>query len=472
MTVAAGSAPTTAVGATRELAAFVAGLDAADLPETVQHKARVMLLDFFAAALGGADVSEVRTIVELVRSRGGHPVATVVGSDLRTSPADAAFATGAAADVLEHQDGYRFGGFHPSHVLPALLAVAEAQDRSVEELLTAMVAGYEVANRIGRCLHPEATRAGWFPTAAGFGAAAAAAKLLGLDADGIGWALGGAGFFVPAIAIEAIFSGHTVKPAFAGQLARAAVEAAEHAAAGLTGWDEILEHPRGLIALMGGRADDAQLTAGLGAEWTILEVHQKRWAGCRHTHGAAQACLELAEQHDLAPQDVTGIRIHTYGVAATLVDRPVSAMPTVGSTASAEVPSTVPCTLSVQYTAAAALVDRDLVALQYGEQRRADPQVHRLAGSVTLVVDPELEALYPEYTATEVEVVTASGAVHRTRIDTPFGDKRAPMTTEQRLAKFHTYADPRLGRDRAERLRTAIDGSTGRVRDLTALLRD
>ncbi|MCL6648207.1 MAG: MmgE/PrpD family protein, partial [Chloroflexi bacterium] len=87
----------------------------------------------------------------------------MLGQDFKTSLPTAAFAMGAVADALEHQDGYRFGGFHPSHTLPTLVALAEHRRASGKELLTAVVAAYEVANRVGAAVHPAATRKGWFP---------------------------------------------------------------------------------------------------------------------------------------------------------------------------------------------------------------------------------------------------------------------------------------------------------------------
>lgn len=443
--------------ATRALATWAAGLTHDDVPPEVVAKVCALVLDFTGVALAGAEVPEAVTVRELVLARTERGPAGVLATARTTSTVDAAYCNGAAADVLEHQDGYRFGGFHPSHVLPALVAVAEEQDLGVRDLVTAAAAAYEVANRIGRVLHPAATAAGWFPVAAGFGAAAGCARLRGLDADGVASSIGAAGFFVPVVMIEAIFTAGTVKPAFAGQLARAGVEAAEHAAAGLTGWDEVLEHPRGLVRLLGGDQDDPALTAGLGTEWTVLEVHQKRWAGCRHTHGATEACVQLAAEHDLRPEDVAALHVETYEIAKVLVDRPVTAEPTA-----------IACTLSLPYTAAVALVDRELGGDQFGADRRADPRVHRLASLVTLDVAPDLQARYPDETATRVRLTTTDGRVLERLVEHPAGDRRAPVDRAGLLAKFEGYAVPRVGRAAADRVVHRLDPANphGRVRDL------
>ena len=423
----------TAVPTTSAMAAFADRLSYVDLPEPVVAKAGAVLVDFVGAAVGGSRTAEVRAMTDLVRSRGGTPVATVLGAGFATSVPDAAFCNGAAADVFEHQDGYRFGGFHPSHTLPALLAVAEETGADLRELLTAAVVAYEVADRIGRAVHPSATQAGWFPVAAAFGAAAGCAKLLGLAEAGIADAVGAAAFFVPAVLIESIFAGPSSKPAFAGQLARAGVEGAQHAAAGLTGWREVVEHPRGLVAVLGG-AEVTDTTDDLGVEWTILDVHQKRFAGCRHTHGAGQAAVELAIEHDLDPARITDVDVETYDIALLLVDRPVGTDP-----------STVACTLSLPYVIGAAVADRDVGGAQYDEARRRDPAVLRVADLVRLRRADDLEARYPEYTATRVTITTDDGARYTRTVDVPAGDSRAPLTREQLLAKFDGYVGSAFG---------------------------
>lgn len=447
---------------TAELARFVGQLSYDTLPDPVRQKAQMQVLDFLGATFGGCQVPEVVTIAGLTASRGAHPVATVIGTSLRTSVADAAYLNGCAADVLEHQDGYRFGGFHPSHALPALLAVAEAEDRTVGDLLAATVAAYEVANRIGRAVHPQATVAGWFPTAAGYGAAAGCARLLGLGPGQIASALGAATFFVPAIMLEAIFNGDTVKPAFAGQLARSGVEAALHVQAGLDGWGQALESPHGLIDLLGGRSGLPQLTGDLGQHWTILDVHLKRFAGCRHTHGAAQACIELATEHQIDPRMISDIDVETYDVANTLVGRPAD-----------PAGSTIRCTLNLPYVAAVAVVDHAVSGPQYDPGRITDELVNALAGKVRIRVGDDLDARYPQYTATRVTITTSDGRQFQRQVDLPDGDARAPLSLADLRRKFGGYARASVGEaaaDRIEHLMLTPMADTP-VRELAAALR-
>jgi 2-methylcitrate dehydratase PrpD len=434
----------------------------ADIPDEVSVKVRNLFLDFVGAVVGGTQLPEVEALAKPVRERGAHPVASILGGSMLTSVPDAAFCNGIAGDVLEHQDGYRFGGFHPSHLLPALLAVAEHVDASLLDLLTAATASYEVANRIGRALHPAATARGWFPPAAGYGAAAGGARLLGLDARGTAAAMGAASYFVPAVLIDSIFGGWTAKPAFAGQLARAGAEGALAAAEGLTGWPEVVEAPRGLVDLLGGDRMDPRVLDQLGENWTVLDVHQKRFAGCRHTHAAAQAAAQLVSEHGIAAVDVEAVDVEAYAVAQALVDRHVST----GASA-------IACTLSLPFVTAAAIVHGEVTGRQYARDAIDDPQVQTLARLVTLRTAPDLEARYPDFTASRVTIRTRDGGTRTTTVDLPAGDARAPLTREELLSKYHAYTDPVLGREAStEAAQLILDPSwTPSVRELTALLR-
>jgi 2-methylcitrate dehydratase PrpD len=448
--------------ATAGLAHFVADLNAADVPDEVSVKVRNLFLDFVGAVVGGAQLPEAEALARPVRDRGAHPVASLLGSSVLTSVPDAAYCNGIAGDVLEHQDGYRYGGFHPSHLLPTLLAIAEKVDASLQELLTAAAASYEVANRIGRALHPAATARGWFPPAAGYGAAAGGARLLGLDAKGTAAAMGAASYFVPAVLIDSIFGGWTAKPAFAGQLARAGAEGALAAAEGLTGWPEVVEAPRGLVDLLGGNRTHAALLDQLGESWTVLDVHQKRFAGCRHTHAAAQAASQLVSEHGVVPADVATVDVEAYAVAQALVDRHVS------SGASA-----VACTLSLPYVTAAAMVHGEVTGRQYTREVIDDPEVQALARLVTLRTAPDLEARYPDFTASRVTITTRNGDAWTSTVDLPAGDARAPLAREELLEKYHGYTDPVLGREASTKAAELIldRAATPAVRELTALLR-
>lgn len=439
-------------------AAFAASLRLTDIPTEVITRADRLFGDYIGNCIGGTVVDEVRRIHDLIVDRSAGGGATVIASGRSVHPTDAAYVNGAVADSLERQDGYRFGGYHPSHVLPPLVAVAEHLDRDGEDLLVAIVIAYEVANRIARDLHPQATLRGWFPLAASFGAAAGVSRLMGLGETGIADALGCVPFFVPAIMIDGLFAGPSIKPAFAGQFARAGVEAALHAEAGLTGWHEAIEADRGLMHVLG--AGD-QVTAHLtyGQEWTLLEVHQKGVAGCRHSHGATEAVIGLL---DAAPIDVAcidRIEVRTYNVAKLLVDRRTG----VHSSASAGV-------LSLPYTVAVALLDGDVGPDQFRPERLKDPEVHALADKVVTVVDDALEARYPKETVSSVRIVLADGREIDASVPIQMGDPRRPLTEEQYLGKLRGNLAVLLDPHSVEAVVDRLSGGIARLGGIRAFV--
>ena len=274
--------------------------------------------------------------------------------------------------------------------------------------------------------------------------------------------MGAASYFVPAVLIDSIFGGWTAKPAFAGQLARAGAEGALAAASGLSGWPEVVEAPRGLVDLLGGDRAATSVLDALGETWTVLDVHQKRIAGCRHTHASAQAALQAVTENGLAAADVVAVDVEAYAVAQALVDRHVSA----GSSA-------IACTLSLPYVTAVAVVHGEVTGRQYSREVIDDPRVQELARRVTLRTAPDLEALYPDFTASRVTVTTRDGRTSTATVDLPAGDARAPLTEDELLTKYHAYTDAVLGREAAARAAGLVLDATAtpRVRELTGWLR-
>ena len=167
---------------TQKLAAFLAGVSLNALPPEVIDKAKLCLLDYVANVYGSLELEAVSGVVAYVRSLGGPAAASVLGCGFKTDLHNAAFLNGTTAEAIEAQDGLRFGGNHPgTAVIPAALAVAEERGLGGAEVIEAIVAGYEAANRPAAAMHPWHTLTGFLPTGTcgTFGAAAAAARLMG-----------------------------------------------------------------------------------------------------------------------------------------------------------------------------------------------------------------------------------------------------------------------------------------------------
>jgi len=452
---------------TRELAAFCSGIALDALPGEVVQKARLCVLDFVANVYGSLELDAVRRVVAYIRAQEGPPAATALGCGFRTGVRDAAFVNGVAAEAIEAQDGLRFGGNHPgTAVIPAALAVAEERGLGGRQVLEAVVAGYETANRIAACMHPHHTLTGFLPTGTcgTFGAAVAAGRLLGLNTDGLLNALGNAGYLTPLSMAEQLMGGYTVKIVQGGQATAAGITAAGLAQAGITGAPYVLEGSelKGGFTQITTRAEPVldRLTDRLGTHYTLMDVYFKPYTACRHTHGAAQATLDLVREEGVYPEEVESIVVHTYGIALLAVGKGVGPTDTF-----------VAAQFSIPYVVAACLRDGDLGPGQLTEKRVADPALLELARRVDVVCDQDLNAAYPERTATRVEMTLRDGRRVSRQVDIPKGDPRDPMAQEDLVRKVLRFAGPR-DPDRLERLIRAvldIENLTD-IRDLTELV--
>jgi 2-methylcitrate dehydratase PrpD len=428
---------------TRKLAAFCAGIRLDRLPREVIQKAKCCLLDFLANVYGSLELDAVSRVVSYIRSLGGPETATALGCGFRTGIHQASFLNGVAAEAIEAQDGLRFGGNHAgTAVIPAALALAEKMGLGGRDVIEAVVAGYEVANRVSAAVHPSHTLSGTF------GAACAAGRLMGLDAEGLANALGNAGYVAPLSMAEQLMGGFTVKIIQGGQAAACGLTAAGLAQAGITGAPYVLEGS----ALKGGftqitvRGEPAQerMTDRLGEKFTLLDVYFKPYTACRHTHGAAQAVLEILRENRVDPQRVESVDVHTYGIALLAVGKGI-----------AEKDSFVTAQFSIPYVVAACLLDRDLGPAQLTERRVADPVVLALSKRVKVHCDDQLNRLYPERTSSRVEIALRGGARLARQVDNPKGDPRDPMTFDDLAAKVRRFAGARD----PERLEKAIEGT-------------
>ncbi len=452
---------------TRKLAAFCAGITLGDLPREVVEKAKLCILDYLANVYGSLELDAVAKVVSYVRSLGGPKTATALGCGFKTGIHQAAFVNGVTAEAIEAQDGLRFGGNHAgTAVIPAALALAEESGLGGKEVLEAVVAGYEAANRIAAAVHPGHTLSGFLPTGTcgAFGAACAAARLMGLDEQGMLNALGNAGYVLPLSMGEQLMGGYTVKIIQGGQAAACGLTASGLARAGITGAPYVLEGSElsgGFVQItINGESAPGKITDGLGSHYTLMDVYFKPYTACRHTHGAAQAVLELVREDRVDPREVEGVDVYTYGIAQMAVGKGISAGDTF-----------VTAQFSIPYVVSACLCDRDLGPGQLREDRVADPLLLALSKRVQVHCDDELNRVYPEKTSSRVEISLEGGRKLSKQVDIPKGDPRDPMTLDDLEEKVRRFAGDRDPKKVAEAIRRikAMD-TLADVRGLTEII--
>ncbi|CAM3449232.1 catabolic enzyme [Bordetella pertussis] len=282
-------------GLTRRFAKLVHDLKFEDLPEEVLHKAKLIIRDGLGNQIAASAISEpARRVVEIVREWGGKPEATVIGYGFKVPAPLAAMCNAMLGHGVELDDAHGSGLIKGGSVMiPSIMALAEANGKSGRDVITAIVAGYEVAVRIAKAINPGHRQRGFHTTGTVslFGAAAGGAKLLGCDEEGIAAAIGLAA--MQSAGIQSYLDDPCMaKPFSPGKSAFNGTMAAVMASRGFAGPRKALECKEGFFNAYCEdiRVDD--LLDGLGERFVIMEVGFKPHAACRYAHGP----IDLAQQ--------------------------------------------------------------------------------------------------------------------------------------------------------------------------------
>jgi 2-methylcitrate dehydratase PrpD len=292
------------------------GLEGRHLPPDVATVAGQSILDWFACAIAGSTEPLARILrEELVTAEGP---ASVIGTGRRTGVLPAALVNGAAGHALDFDDTHTLMSGHPSvPVFPAALALAEELDTSGADLLAAFVAGVEIEARLGAGIGPSHYAKGWHVTSSIgiFGATAAASRLLRLDAEQFGRAMGLAAS--QASGLKANF-GTMTKPFHAGHAAERGLLSARLARCGFTANPDALDANQGLAQAAGDGRWHADRLDGEG-DWLLPQTLFKYHAACYLTHAAIEATGALTGDRDV---DRVTVVVHPSLVDVCGIPRP------------------------------------------------------------------------------------------------------------------------------------------------------
>jgi len=440
------------------LAAFAAELMPGDVPSEVWSSARWHVADSIGVALAGAHPDEeVGRALELAagRWRSSDGTATVLGLVARTRPEAAALLNGALMQALEMDDKHAASLARPgSTVTPAVLAVAEAEGRSVAEALTAIVAGYEVMIRLGFVGGKQFLARGYHTSSllGAFGAAAAVGRLREVDSAVIADALGIAGTFAAGIQ-ESTRTGSTSKVLHGGWGAHCGIVAVDLACSGITGPDSVLEGDYGFFASHLAPVDVAldwdRAAVGLGERWYLPETAFKPYPCCQLLHSFIEAATSIRADlaaDGVALSSVDRIRAGLAEPGRSLVTLPVDRKTLPGHPHEAR--------FSLPYVLASALVHGRVDLASFRPLALVDPQVRQLASRVVAVDDPESD--YPVHDPAVVEV-DAEGRTWRLRVPFHPGSPEAPLGTERVIEKFVTNTGWLVGAGASDLARRLAD---------------
>jgi 2-methylcitrate dehydratase PrpD len=410
---------------------LVRGLSWDDAPPAVRDHVWMLMADLAAVCVAGRPAPASLLAAEHASAihPGDDAVALLDGR--RLNAVGAAWSNGVLANVLDMDDGHRLTKGHPGAiVIPAALAVAQATGAPEEELLAAILVGYEVAIRAGVAQHARAAEYHASGSWGAVGAAAAAARLLGLDAAATGHALSLAEYHGPIAPIMR----SVAEPAMTKDAC---------------GWGAATGVSSALLAQRGFTAVRAEYLAtdasGLGTDWRVTELYVKAYPCCRWSQAAIRAALEAGG----ARTGVARVVVRTFAAAAALSRaRPAT-------TEEAQYNLVWPVATAVA-TGAFGVAD----VLGPWE----DPAVAAVAERVEIVVDEAFTAAFPARRLSAVEVVAADGTVASAGPLEARGEPEDPEWERVVAEKVAAHVDPaRDLADLPDALRQAVEGVLARA---------
>jgi 2-methylcitrate dehydratase PrpD len=444
---------------TGQLARYMAEARGRSLPPAVAQAGKHRILDALGAVVSGSRLKAGELAILYARQQGGVPEASVLATDVKTSAVNAALANGMFGHADETDDFEPLTKAHPGcSVVPAALAMAEREGSSGEELLRAVVLGYDVCCRFLMALGPELVRGGHRSaegTSSTMGCTAAAASIAKLDETGMRYALSYGAQQVSGIWSWVRDSEHVEKAFdFAGMGARNGVTAAIMVQTGFSGVWDVLEGEHNVLEALSPSPTPAEMVKHLGSHFFVTETAIKPYPVGYPIQSALDAFFALYRRHGLTVENVERITVRLPEDGARIVNN--RSMPDV----------------NCQHMIAMALVDGNVTfASTRSYERMSDPAVRAVKERVNLVADPAL--MNPEAPrSAKLEVVLTDGRTLNHFTPHAYGTKQNPMESEGVNAKARDLLEPVLGRAQSEAVIERVNDLEGvaNVRELLPFL--
>ncbi|MDA1183788.1 MAG: MmgE/PrpD family protein [Acidobacteria bacterium] len=409
--------------AVERLAEFVAG---ADVPDEGRAAACGAVQDTIGVMLAGSAEPVASILRRTALAEVAEGPASLFGTPHTTSATWAALVNGTAAHALDFDDMCWTSMAHPSAPLVAAgMAVAESIGASGRRVLEGYVVGFEIEAALGRAMNPSHYEQGWHCTSTigTIGAAAAAARVMGLGPEATGRALAIAAS--EASGLKENF-GTMVKPLHAGLAARNGVLAALLARHGLTASRRAIDGPQGLlVAMLGGDGDLEAPLSALGHRWEIVDegITVKLYPSCAGTHPTIDTLIDLRRELDLGPDDIAAVDVGVDAVMPTVLihDRPTSGLE---------------AKFSLHFCAAASLAHGRVGMDVFEVSGLQDPVVQGLIPRVTMRVDDALIGASPPLTHARIKVTLSDGRTLERAVSGARGYPDRPASREERDGKF------------------------------------
>jgi len=432
---------------TRQISEFVSGLRFDALPREVIERTGMLLMDCIGIALRARNDAEstpsiIKAASKLALDNGSS---VVIGDRRGFSPLGAALVNGTLIHSLDFDDTHAAGSLHSSApIVPAALAAAEMAGVDGEELIPAIIAGYEVQIRLSLALGPsDHYDRGFHPTATCgvFGAVAAAAKIFCLDADQIESAFGVA-LSQSAGSMQFLNDGAWTKRSHVGHAAMCGLMAAVYGQQGFKGPKHAFEGQAGFFHAYAPNPDPAKAVDGLGEEWETMNIAVKPYPSCRYSHAALDALIDLRAANDIQPDDIESIEVGLPETGWKIIGDPIDSKQNPKSVVDGQ--------FSMPFCAAVAMRQGGLAWDDYATHIN-DQKTLDLCHKVTVVKDPKPEATFPDKMSGIARIRTNKGE-YEAFIASAKGEPDNFLNGPELRGKFDSLVGPYLTPARVDEL--------------------
>jgi 2-methylcitrate dehydratase len=422
----------------REMAKFAHDLHFEGIPPDAIHEARRFLLDSIGCSLLATRNPSMHAMHRFIEKIGGTPEATVIGSGLRTNAPNAALMNCLLTRALDYNDIYwEQDPSHPSDLIGAVLASAEAMGKSGRDALVGIILAYELEMRWCHAADPGMREIGWHHASlTQFVSPLAVGCMYDLDLDQLVAAVGicGSSHFT----LGGVVAGHLtdMKNTADPLAAQAGVYAALMAREGYEGPVEVIEGKEGLIEVISNvEWNTDELFKELGRTFLITRCSYKAFPTEALTHQPITAALKVCKDHNIDHTIVAEILVETTTRGADILSDPSKYKPETKETADHSLP----------YVIAVAVVDGNVLPASFQEEKLRDPVILATLPKIRVVADPEIDALFPQVKRARVTITTTDGRQHTAQCDVAKGAPENPLSDDELEAKFRANATGIVG---------------------------
>lgn len=446
---------------TKLLAKFSAELQYSELPENVIERMKACLLDTLGCAFAGCNSEEAKTIfLSLFDKNCQDRPESIWKNNAKLPIFFAVLINSVMSHAAEMDDLHKPSKIHPGCVVvPAILILGEKLHSSGKQALTAMVAGYETAIRIGEAVGTVShRRRGWHSTATCgvFGSTAASCYLYGMNEEQIVNALGLAGSQSAGL-MAFLSNGSSSKRYQVGKAAANGWMSASLARNGFTGPSDVFEAPDGgFFHAFSDQVYPEKLRDQLGKQYFCENVGLKLYACCGHTHQAIDAVLDLKREYELKVEQIDRVEVMTYDVAG--VTWGVSGKPL----------SAVAGQFSFQYVIAAALLWDKVLPAQFCDEALRSDDIYALMQRIEVITDDTYTQRYPAVWTSKVTLYKNDGMVLSKEAAGARGDAQHLLTRQEVRDKFTALSDDFLSREKQQDIMEMVE-NIEHVNDISTL---